>query len=111
MLETLTRPCVQLRHARPPSPNGWAQGLWAQMETCGQSACSAGTPARSGLGEGGRFVVSPMMTEYASAADSAPDLLHWADHGFDEGDFFIVQPVFFVELLVNFGDGFCPIDV
>ena len=39
---------------------------------------------------GGRFVVSPMMTEYASAADSAPDLLHWADHGFDEGDFLFV---------------------
>ena len=90
MLETLTRPCVQLRHARPPSPNGRAQGLWAQMETCGQSACSAGTPARSGLGAWTRFVVSLVMADHASAADSAPDLLHRADHGFDEGDFLFV---------------------
>ena len=53
----LTRPCVQKRRARPPSPEGKAQGWRAQVETCGQIACSVGRlPIRFTVGTGGVFI-------------------------------------------------------
>lgn len=42
---------------------------------------------------------------------SPPPLLHCLDVGFDEGDFVLLKFVFGVELPVDFGDGFAPVDV
>lgn len=38
-------------------------------------------------------------------------VLHWLYHGFDEGDFFIGEVVFGVELSVDFLDALAPVDV